>query len=208
MKSICDSRALQGDSGGVPIRPGMMEYTFIPHNLKEYIFHRGISWNSQSILASGIILGGKENEEARQAVFFTPLNPLGSDPDEEKPHGDHIVSQKVHHQTCRKHNQDAENWIKLSRAQDQGLQFWQTKSFAIITYATMPGDCIDPVISQNGDRVIFERLATPRPAPKVTLKSNWLTQQQQQQQSQQPTLKGGVNCSWKQHATGESKAGV
>ena len=28
---------------------------------------------------------------------------------------------------------------------------------------------------------MFERLATPRPAPKVTLKSNWLVQQQQQQ---------------------------
>ena len=35
------------------------------------------------------------------------------------------------------------------------------------------------MISQNGDRVQFERLATPRPAPKVTLQSNWHTQQQQ-----------------------------
>ena len=49
-----------------------------------------------------------------------------------------------------KHNQDAVCWIKLSRTQDQGLQFWQTKSFALITYATVPGDCIDRVISQNG----------------------------------------------------------
>ena len=29
------------------------------------------------------------------------------------------------------------------------------------------------VISHNGDRILFERLSTPRPAPKVTLKSNW-----------------------------------
>ena len=41
-------------------------------------------------------------------------------------------------------------------------------------------ECIHRVISQNGDRVLFEGLATPRPAPKVTLKSNWLVQQQQQ----------------------------
>ena len=59
----------------------------------------------------------------------------------------------------------------MSRAQDQGLRFWQTKSRAITTYATVPGDCIDRVTSQNGDRVIYERLATPRPAPKVTLKN-------------------------------------
>ena len=59
---------------------------------------------------------------------------------------------------------------RLSKAQDQGLEFWQTKSFAIMTNATIPGDCIDRVTSQDGDRAIFERLETPRQAPKVTLK--------------------------------------
>ena len=132
-------------------------------------------------MESEIIPGGKENDRDRQAIFFTPLNPFGNDPEEEEPHFDCTVPQKVHHQTYWKRNQDAEYWIKLSRAQDQGLQFLQTESFAIITYVTVPGDCIDRVTSQNGDRVIFERLATPRPAPKVTLKSNWRRQQQQQQ---------------------------
>ena len=83
------------------------------------------------------------------------------------------------------------------------MQFWQTKSFAIITHATVPGDCIYRVISQNGDRVLFERLATPRPAPKVTLKSKWHTQQQQQL-----TLMEGVNRISKEIATWESKEGV
>ena len=98
--------------------------------------------------------------------------------------------------------------VRLKKAQDQGLHFWQTKTFAIITHATVPGDCIDRVTVQNGDRVILERLATPRPAPKVTLKSNWLTQQQQEQRPQQLTLEEGVNSSWKQHATWDSNAGV
>ena len=53
------------------------------------------------------------------------------------------------------------------------MRLWQTKSFAIITYTTVPGDCIDRVTSQNGDRVLFERLATPRPLPKVTLKGKY-----------------------------------
>ena len=52
--------------------------------------------------------------------------------------------------------------------------------FAIMTYTTIPGDCIDFVTSQNGDRVDFERLETPRPACKVTLKKNWQSQRQQQ----------------------------
>ena len=69
-------------------------------------------------------------------------------------------------------------WVRLSKAQDQGLEFWQTKSFAIMTYAAIPGDCIDRVTSQNGERVDFERLDTPRPVPKVTWKKNWQSQQQ------------------------------
>ena len=58
------------------------------------------------------------------------------------------------------------------------MEFWQTKPFAIMTYATIPGDCIDRVTSQNGERVNFERLETPRLAPWVTLKKNWYGQQQ------------------------------
>ena len=45
-----------------------------------------------------------------------------------------------------------------------------------MTHATIPGDCIDRVTSQNGDRVLCERLETPRPTPKVTLKQNWQSQ--------------------------------
>ena len=96
--------------------------------------------------------------------------------------------------------------MKLSRAQDQGLQFRQTKSFAIVTHDTVPGDCIHRVISQNGDREKFEILATPRPAPKDTLKSNWLVQPQQQQR--QVILKEGVNSISKEAATWESRAGM
>ena len=105
-------------------------------------------------------------------------------------------------------NQDVVYWIKLSRAQDQGLRFWQTKSFANITNTTVPGNCIDRVTSQNGDRVLFERLTTPRPALKVTLKSHWQTQQQQQQQPQQPNLEEDVQSIWKERATWESRARV
>ena len=55
---------------------------------------------------------------------------------------------------------------------------------------------------------MFERLSTPRSAPKVTLKCNWRTQQQQQLQPQQPILDKGFTCIWKQRANRESRAGV
>ena len=94
----------------------------------------------------------------------------GNDPEEETPHDDHAIPQKASYVTRWKRKQDAVYWVRLQRAQDQGLEFWQTKSFAIMTYTTIPGDCIDRVTAQNGERVLFEKLETPRPAPKVTLK--------------------------------------
>ena len=116
-----------------------------------------------SILASGKIPGGKDKHRARQAVFVSPLNPFGKDPEEEKPHFDFTVPQKVPYETRWKHYQDAVCWVRLSK----------TKSFAIMANATIPGHCIDRVTAQNGDRVIVERLATPRPASEDTLKRNW-----------------------------------
>ena len=80
---------------------------------------------------------------------------------------------KVNHHSNWKHNQDAVYWVKLSRAQDQGFRFWQTKSSATVVHNPVPADCIYRAISQNGDRTLFERLSTPRLAPEVTLKSNW-----------------------------------
>ena len=56
---------------------------------------------------------------------------------------------KVHNHSHWKRNQDATYWVKRSRAQDQGLQFWQTKSHAIIVHSPVPADCIHRVISQN-----------------------------------------------------------
>ena len=114
--------------------------------------------------------------------FFTPLNPFGGDSDEEGPRDDYTVPQQMHYHSQRKRNPDAVYWIKLSSAQDQGLQFWQTKSHAIIVHSPVPAECICRVICQSGDRILFERLSTSRPAPKVTQKSNWHSQQQQQQQ--------------------------
>ena len=63
----------------------------IPRNWKRYIFHRGLSWNFQSIL----IPGGKEKDKARQAVFLTPTNLFGNDPEERS----HMMISQFH----RKH---------------------------------------------------------------------------------------------------------
>ena len=117
--------------------------------------------------------GGHGGDNRRQTVFFTPRNPFGGDSDKEELRDDDTVPQKMHYHSHWKRNQDAVYWVKFSRAQDQGLQFWQTKSHPVIVPSPVPADCIYRVTSQNGDRILFERLSTPRPAPKDILKSNW-----------------------------------
>ena len=52
-----------------------------------------------------------------------------------------------------------------------------------MTYATILGFFIGRVTYQNGERVDFETLETPRPVPNVTLKKNCQSQQQQQYSS-------------------------
>ena len=166
-------RALQGHSGGIPIERTDELRAYPLQVEKVRLFHGGFSWNFLSIWVNGLIPGGREKDKARQAVFLTSKNPCGNDPEEEKPHSDYSVPQKAPHETKWKRNQDAVYWVRLKEAQDQGLEFWQTKSLAIMTYTTIPGDCIDRVTAENGERVIFERLETPRLVPKVMLERNW-----------------------------------
>ena len=70
--------------------------------------------------------------------------------------------------------------------------------------------CIDRVTSQNGDRVLVERLATPRLPPKVTLKSYWQTAAASNSSSSlsQLELEDDTRSVWKQRATWESRAKV
>ena len=133
---------------------------------------------------------GKQNKEGRLTNFFTPLNPFGENPDEEAPSDDFTIPKKVHYHSNWKPNQDAVCWVQVSRARDRGLRFWQTKSRAITVHNPVPADCICRVISQKGDRTLFERLSTPRPAPKVTLKSGWHLQQQQPLSGDVPSSSG------------------
>ena len=103
----------------------------------------------------------------------------------------------MHYHSNWKHDKDTVYWVKLSRAQDQGLQFWQTISNAIIVHDPVPADCIYRVITQYRDRILFDRPSTPRPAPRVTLRSRRQSQKQQQQPQQQHSESASTGV-WKQ----------
>ena len=51
-----------------------MGHVPIPLRWKEFMYHRGCSFNVNPILQAGLIAGGKDTEEGRQTVFFTRLD--------------------------------------------------------------------------------------------------------------------------------------
>ena len=120
-------RAIQEHTVGDMMAPELIGHVAIPHNWIEFVFHRGCSYNINSILEIGLIAGAKERKEGRQTIFFTPLNSFGKNPDEEETSDDIPLLRKVHYHSNWKHDQDAAYRIKLSCAQNQGLQFGQTK---------------------------------------------------------------------------------
>ena len=58
--------------------------------------------------------------------------------------------------------------------------FFPAKRPSIIAHSLVPADCIFWVSLNTEIGILFERRSTPRPGPKVKLKSNWHSQQQQQ----------------------------
>ena len=167
--SLVYIRAIQGHTGCMAILPASMVHILIPCDWKEFIFHKGCLDDSMSINKNGLVAGRKESKE--DTIFFTPLKHFGENPDEEEPSEDFSKPRKVHHHRNWKHNQDAENW-KIVQSTRSWI-FEQTKSNAIIVFDPAAEDCIERIANETRDRILFERILTPRPVPKITLKSCW-----------------------------------
>ena len=68
--------AIQGNSGGNKVDPSRQDNVKILYTWSENIYHVGSSLDPHSIILSGLIAGGKDTKEGRQAVFFTAVNPM------------------------------------------------------------------------------------------------------------------------------------
>ena len=135
--------------------------------MEEFLNHRGRSFNMTSILQGGLIVGGKDTKEERKRVFSTPLEPFEDETFEEFAN-DSPRSRKVHFYSKYKPHQHVVYWTHQVREQEKGLEFWQTRSHVIILYDS--ADCIEKVVSLQGEKTLNQRVSTPRPAPKIVHK--------------------------------------
>ena len=160
-------RAIQGHSGGALVDPELMNYVAIPLGWKEYLYHVGGSFAMHSIMQAGLVAGGKDTKEGRQTVFFTVLDRLGDELDEE--YEDLSQPRRVHYKSKWRVTQDAIYWINLAKAQNNGITLWQTRPHAIILCDSVSADCIEKVLSTRYDNILYQKIPIPRPPPKIVL---------------------------------------
>ena len=63
-------------------------------------------------------------------------------------------------------------WCSLKLAQERGLQFYPTRSHAVVLYSTLPAACIEKAVCVKTQDELYQKVRlTPR-APRVVLRSN------------------------------------
>ena len=109
-----------------------------------------------------------------QTVFFVPVDlrdKSHKDPDEidlnVPRHAQYL------HNAWKRH-QDEVYWVDINLTIEKGLQFYQTRSKAIILQETLPAYCIPKVVRLKTGEVLYEKVyMSPRPPPKISLKHEW-----------------------------------
>ena len=73
-----------------------------------------------------------------------------------------------------KRHQAAVYWVDINLSIEKGLQFYRTRSNAIIFQETLPAFCIPKVVRLKTGEVLYEKsYMSPRPLPKILFKHEW-----------------------------------
>ena len=146
----------------------------LPKGFTQCIFHVGNASELNSIIRNELIPGGKSIKRARQAVFFTSVNPMeDGNRMEETPRDLTITKPRiVPFKNSWKRNQNIVYCCNLKLAQERGLQFSQTQSHAVVLHNTLPAVCIEKAVCMKTQDELYHKVRlTPR-VPRVVLKSN------------------------------------
>ena len=136
------------------------------------MYHVGSSHDTHSIIQSGLIPGGKGVEKGRHAVFLTAVNRMNSDHVRERDY-DLTKPRIAVYKNNWKIQQNALSWCNLRIAQSRGLQFYQTRTKAIILYNTLLEMCIEKVVIRKPAEELYNKSYQSSIAPqRMVLKPN------------------------------------
>ena len=165
-------RAIRGHSGDNAVDPAMQDDVLLPKGFTEYIYHVGNASEVSSLIRNGWIPGGKRLKRATQVVFFTTVKPVDDEYGMGETPRDLTKPRIAPNKNTWKRLQNTVLWCNLKLAQEKGLQFYQTRSHAVVLYNTLPAACIEKAVCiKNTDELHQKVRLTPR-VPRVVLKSN------------------------------------
>ena len=155
-------RAIHGHSGETTVDPTLLDNVLIPKDLFQFIYHVRSYLNMHSIIASGLIAGGKVHGRVGQTVFFAAVDPMEENLVDQE--GEHDMSQPgcARYKHVWKVARDGVYWVGSVRAQRMGLKFYQTRSNAIILRDTLPPTCIERVVSRKNREILYTRISKSR----------------------------------------------
>ena len=186
-------RAIQGHSGST-INPASQYNVLIPEGFTEYTCHDGNGKELRSIVNHGQISGGVSLKTGRHAVFFIVVNPMDNQDDLGETLCDLSKARIAPYKNILKNFQDALFWCNLKLAQQRGLQFYQTKSNAVLLVDTLPAEFIVKAICMKTKDQIYQRESA---RPRVVLRRN-------SQSGSQDLPVQEARSSWESHQDGES----
>ena len=171
-ESLLYLRAIQGHSGGKHIDPTLQDSVLLPDDFAEHIYHVGNCHDLHSIILSGLIPGGKSIKIEKHAVFFTAVNPMFVDQHKEVEYDLTTPRIAVYNKHWKIH-QSTMYWCNLTVPQKNRLQFYQTRSNAIVFHNTLPAICIEKVVNMKSGEELYNKVyQSPRLQRKAVLKPN------------------------------------
>ena len=130
-KHVLHFRAIQGHSGGTLVDPTLQHNVLLPNDFADDIYHIGNAHDMHSIIQGGLIPGRRSLIRDRQSVFFTAVNPMYVNQDQEEVQYDLDKPRIAFYKHNWRIHQNTKCWCNLELAQRKGLQFCQTRSHAI-----------------------------------------------------------------------------
>ena len=92
---------------------------------------------------------------------------------------------KVHYKNKWKNHQDAVHQVNLEKTQEKGLQFWQTRSHATCPLLFSASRLHWKNCKPQRRHILYQRIPTSRPAPKIVSKNAWQAEHDRQSSSEQ-----------------------
>ena len=123
-------------------------------------------------MRNGLLPGRNGFKRGRQAVFFTTVNPMEVGYGLVETPFDLTKPRTMPYMKTWNGFLNAVFWCNLELVQERGLQFYQTRSHAVVLYDTLAVACIErAVCMKTTDELCQKVCLTPR-APRVVLKLN------------------------------------